>query len=221
MNSVAIFIVLALLAVVSAQLEKDYLKLFKEFKSKFGRKYKDSKDEATRLELFRSNLANADHLNKLNGKISFGVTKFSDRTDEEYNVLLGRKNKATAPAKKIEKRSPYSGGEKYNLKTVNYAAAAKATTASIVDWTAEGVVTPVKNQGQCGSCWAHSAAEQIESQWVMQGNSIWEFSVQQISSCTSRWITIQSFISLYTLIIFCMAAVLAAVVVTLLQLTSM
>lgn len=185
MNSVTIFIVLALIAVVFAQLEKDYLKLFKDFKAKYGRKYKDSKDEATRLELFRLNLAKADNLNKLNGRVSFGVSKFSDRTDEEYSVLLGRKNKGATPAKKVEKRSPYSGGEKYNLKNVIYAAASKATTASLVDWTAEGVVTPVKNQGQCGSCWAHSAAEQIESQWVMQGNSIWEFSVQQIASCTS------------------------------------
>lgn len=46
-------------------------------------------------------------------------------------------------------------------------------------------MTPVKNQGQCGSCWAFSAAETVESQWAMNGNSVWEFSPQQIASCTT------------------------------------
>ena len=39
--------------------------------------------------------------------------------------------------------------------------------------------------GQCGTCWAFSAAETIESEWKFQGNDIWEFSIQQIASCTT------------------------------------
>jgi len=58
--------------------------------------------------------------------------------------------------------------------------------ANLVDWTAAGAVTPVKNQGQCGSCWAHSLTEQIESEWVLAGNAMWEFSVQQINSCVKK-----------------------------------
>jgi C1A family cysteine protease len=49
-----------------------------------------------------------------------------------------------------------------------------------------GKVTTVKNQGQCGSCWAFSAAEQVESAWAMAGNALWEFSPQQIASCTKN-----------------------------------
>lgn len=55
---------------------------------------------------------------------------------------------------------------------------------SQVDWTLAGYTTPVKNQGQCGSCWAHSAVEQIESQWIWEGGAPWELSVQQVTSCT-------------------------------------
>ena len=60
----------------------------------------------------------------------------------------------------------------------------RALTPAEVDWT--GIATTaVKNQGQCGSCWAHSAVEQIESQYMLAGNPEWDLSVQQVNSCTA------------------------------------
>merc|ERR550537_53713 len=44
-------------------------------------------------------------------------------------------------------------------------AADVAANAKSIDWNAKGVLTPIKNQGQCGSCWAFSATEQLESQF--------------------------------------------------------
>ena len=44
-------------------------------------------------------------------------------------------------------------------------------------------VTPVKNQAQCGSCWAFSTTEEIESRWAQAGHKLIELSVQQIVSC--------------------------------------
>eukprot|EP00472_Partenskyella_glossopodia_P007019 CAMPEP_0197519250 /NCGR_PEP_ID=MMETSP1318-20131121/4511_1 /TAXON_ID=552666 /ORGANISM="Partenskyella glossopodia, Strain RCC365" /LENGTH=297 /DNA_ID=CAMNT_0043070117 /DNA_START=114 /DNA_END=1007 /DNA_ORIENTATION=- len=55
-----------------------------------------------------------------------------------------------------------------------------------IDWRFHSLpspVTPVKNQGQCGSCWAFSTAEAVESAYVMQGGVPQEFSPQQINSC--------------------------------------
>lgn len=40
-------------------------------------------------------------------------------------------------------------------------------------------------QGQCGACWAFSTAETVESEWKFQGNYLWEFSPQQVASCTT------------------------------------
>ena len=61
---------------------------------------------------------------------------------------------------------------------------AKATSdPASFDWRDEGVVTPVKNQLYCGSCWAFSATETVESQYALNGNTLTELSVQQTVSC--------------------------------------
>merc|ERR1719199_117555 len=62
------------------------------------------------------------------------------------------------------------------------AADVKANAQSI-DWNAKGVLTPIKDQGQCGSCWAFSATEQLESQFKQTYGSMKELSPQQIVSC--------------------------------------
>ena len=54
------------------------------------------------------------------------------------------------------------------------------------DWRKHGLVTRVKNQGQCGSCWAFSATEEIESQWLKAGHgdvNTLELAPQQIVDC--------------------------------------
>merc|ERR1719316_2039312 len=55
-----------------------------------------------------------------------------------------------------------------------------------IDWRFAKAVTPVKNQGQCGSCWAFSATETIESQMILGSGGKYDFTLspQQITSCT-------------------------------------
>merc|ERR1719230_619446 len=52
-----------------------------------------------------------------------------------------------------------------------------------VDWRAKGAVTPVKDQGSCGSCWSFSATEEIESAVFMATGKLPTLSTQQIISC--------------------------------------
>merc|ERR1711907_664506 len=55
-----------------------------------------------------------------------------------------------------------------------------------IDWRTTEAITPIKNQGQCGSCWAFSATEAIESQLALTGGEEYsiELSPQQVASCT-------------------------------------
>jgi C1A family cysteine protease len=58
-----------------------------------------------------------------------------------------------------------------------------AAAPDSLDWSAKGATTPVKDQGQCGSCWAYSATEGIESGLFMASGKLEKLSEQQIVSC--------------------------------------
>lgn len=98
------------------------------------------------------------------GGFSFQISmnKFAALTPSEYQSLLG--------FKRTSKRKP---SQKSKL----------VPTDAIVDWRTKGVVNPIQDQGQCGSCWAFSAVEAIETEYAIKYGHLYKFSEQNLLDC--------------------------------------
>jgi len=145
---------------------------FDAYMDDFGRQYKKGTPEhAKRLALFERELALVQKHNANNAYLwKRGINHMSDWTEEEKKTLRGNK---------VGMKGKFSKPEKI------YEAPAGPVPYQ-VDWrTAQPpVVSSVKNQGQCGSCWAHAATEAIESAEAIRSGRLFVLSQQQITSCT-------------------------------------
>lgn len=164
------FAALGLVAAASAaNVSPEVMSAFQLFQQKYGKTYSDS-EFPKRAAVFAENLEkvqarNLEHM-LVGGDAVFGVTQFMDLTEAEF--------KATYLSGYI----PPTGN---STRVVPKMVGAPATT---VDWRTKGVITPVKNQGQCGSCWAFSTTAAIESYGALSGKYKLEvLSPQQINSC--------------------------------------
>jgi hypothetical protein len=136
---------------------------FTDFEKSFGRMYEGEEREFRRAAF----LENLDVIKARNmdGEATHFINQFSDVTKEEFKArYLGYEAKP-------------NGNEGVE------ADIAPSATASAVDWRGSKYLTSVKDQGQCGSCWAFSATEQIETDVAFATGSLLTLSPQQITSC--------------------------------------
>jgi C1A family cysteine protease len=162
----------ALFAVASfAETEEEQ---FQSFIAKYGKSY-SAAEYSSRFHIFKENLKRAAEQNARDPHAVFGVTKFSDLTPEEFADQYLIKNLTQTSAPYLAKAIKWSAPKTSN--PIPYPAA--------YDWNqhSPAVVTPVYNQGSCGSCWAFSTAENIESMWALAGHALVQLSMQQIVDC--------------------------------------
>ncbi|CUE81860.1 cathepsin I, putative [Bodo saltans] len=163
-----VVLTLALLAAMStgAKLHMTPKAQFELFKAKYNRKY-PAEQEAHRFSVFQANLVQARKMGDLNPLATFGVNEFTDLTAAEF------------------KR--YHNGEKYyklvNASDISASERLASAAGKKIDWRTKGAVTAVKNQGQCGSCWAFSATGNIEGQWFIKNKELVSLSEQDLVSC--------------------------------------
>jgi len=146
---------------------------FAEYVKKYSKVYSGSEEYEQRFKNFMANLAIIEKTNVLNGKVRLGINKFSDMPKAEFSEkMLAKKISAVAAGK-----SCLSNG----VTSPQLDVSALPTS---FDWRTKNVVTPVKDQGQCGSCWAFSTIGNIESQWAIKGHKLTSFSEQLLVDCS-------------------------------------
>jgi len=166
-----LLLVLSLL-VVSA-LARTWVSEEQQFRNwmKIHNKQYESEDEyAKKLVIFKANLRRYAKLNEKDDTVVHGPTKFSDMTHEEFRNTMLMKNFTSFKGQNIRAPTP--------LRHV--------PLPTSYSWVSKGMTTPVYNQGQCGSCWAFSTTESIESMTAIQSPSqggLLSLSMQQIVSC--------------------------------------
>ena len=138
---------------------------FRDFAVTFKKKYSDDAAERKALDTFRHNqLVMAEH-QRLNPLATFGVTQFSDMTQEEFATLLGT---AQPPQPRL---TP--------------AATTPAPAPKSCDWRSKGGVTPVLDQGMCGSSAAHSIVGSSEGVCFAKSADLIALSVHELECGTN------------------------------------
>ena len=170
MKAVIAILLLAVVCVLAA--EKNYAKMFGDFKQKYNRKYQSAAEESKRLRVFVVNMKKAEKLAKRNPLATFGVNEFADMSAAEFKT---RHNGEKQYKLMAEKRQPVA--DMFSAQQI------KAAAGSAIDWRTKGAVTYVKNQGQCGSCWSFSSTGSIEGQWFLAGHTLVAVSEQELVSC--------------------------------------
>jgi len=165
--------ILLVTALLGAALASEELDAWNAYKATYGKTYSSAAEDELRMKIFQNTVAGINAHNELfkAGKVHFeqGINHFSDMTLSEYRY---QNNGFQMPA---------------NLTGEVFVPSEDAVVPDAIDWRQKGYVTPVKNQGQCGSCWAFSSTGSLEGQWFRKTNRLVSLSEQNLVDCCNPY----------------------------------
>ncbi|KAF7670190.1 hypothetical protein LDENG_00062520 [Lucifuga dentata] len=169
----------ALLAVAScASISLEDLE-FHAWKLKYGRSYSSPSEEAQRKQIWLNNrrLVLVHNIMADQGIKSYrlGMTYFADLENEEYRRLISQGCLGS-----FNSSLPRRGSTFFRLPE-------GVDLPDTVDWRDKGYVTDVKDQKQCGSCWAFSATGSLEGQHFRKTGKLVSLSEQQLVDCSGAF----------------------------------
>lgn len=140
------------------------------WKQRYGKSYGTDNEDSYRLGVFYDNFKYVNANQPADGMYRLGLNQFADMSPAEFKkTYLNTKKPETKKNYQSLKRAD-SGFEDYG--------------PTKVDWIAQNAVTPIKNQGQCGSCWSFSAGGSTEGLGAIKTGELRSFSEQQQMDCS-------------------------------------
>lgn len=139
---------------------------FNTFVKKYNKRY-DLDDYIKKENIFNQNVEYINEKNKLLTTYKLGINKFADMTFEEFSK--------THLMKPMSFETNYESKQKYQLDN----------QPENFDWRTEGVISNIKDQGDCGSCWAFSTVSAIEAAYAIK-NKLVTLSEQNVVDCVPQ-----------------------------------
>ncbi|KAJ6798868.1 thiol protease SEN102-like [Iris pallida] len=133
---------------------------------------RDLNEKNKRFNVFKENAKFIHEFNKNDAPYKLGLNKFADMTNQEFrSTYAGSK----IHHHRTQRGTPKAGGS-FMYENVH-------SIPASVDWRTQGAVAPVKDQGQCGSCWAFSTIASVEGINKIKTNQLVPLSEQQLVDC--------------------------------------
>ncbi|RVE49205.1 hypothetical protein evm_006097 [Chilo suppressalis] len=146
--------------------------LFEEFIDNFNKYYSNEEEKTFRFNVFKENLKKINDRNARSSLAEYGINHFTDLTVDEFvrkYTGLRLPSQGAGPVCKESNPLDVTGHAPESL-----------------DWRKEGKVTAIKNQGQCGSCWAFGTTGTLEGAYAIKHNTLVSLSEQQLLDCDKK-----------------------------------
>lgn len=148
----------------------DVKDMFDQWRLEYDRTYSDDSEYQERLKIFTENVLYIDQFNSQQHSYQLEVNQFADQTFDEFKSTYLIQDPQHCSATKVS----------------DHQMSNQALPTS-VDWRKKGVVTPVKNQGECGSCWTFSTTGCLESHHAIKTSQLVTLSEQQLVDCAGNF----------------------------------
>jgi cathepsin L len=162
---------LGLFALAAAFSEVEYQDAFTKWAIDQGKTYAPE-EFFYRYSVFKSNMDFVDAHNAGNHTFTVELNKFADLTSAEFKMIYNGVKPELARTK---------------ITTLRDLDAPQAYPSGSLDWTTKGDVTGVKDQGQCGSCWAFSTTGSVEGMVKLKTGTLTSLSEQQLVDCAGSY----------------------------------